>query len=500
MNLGVLNDKIEEAMKVYLETVPTIPAHEFITREEWYETCGLPAFRINKMKAAISEFGDANDILPSDFIYGCFGKDEEYVEQKPIRGIFGQCERLKALFGPMFTIMEKFYFKTRNSIKGIDMLDMPQHIYECIFSTTGNSRVTDYSSLEKSHKEIICLLIIFRVYLKLCAAHADSLEKLDLVSKTRANMKFDWKGFTVFVEWALGSGCRDTSFANFILNDFFCWFTMWMRNVPEDDEKHVCEGDDAGQQVQALTNIKLDTAFLKTAGLNMTFEVFDSVLHGGFCGMTMDDLELQLITDPVRMLLRFGWLPARYAGARIIKHKALYRMKALSLILIFPSCPVIATFCNRVLWLTRDIDHRLALRMESSSYMRTHYEEVDSVYQCLLRKGMANGGMIETPEPGPSTRLLFARQFGMSIDWQFRIEQVFRNLTFGNIEMCLFDVYCDTRSSVWREASETYVVEEGETFTRPPIIDHDRINQLRAQIVGVGANPANLGPSGHTPL
>jgi hypothetical protein len=61
------------------------------------------------------------------------------------------------------------------------------------------------------------------------------------------------------------------------------------------------------------------------------------------------------ITDPGKVLLSFGWTSRQYLQASDLTMRALIRAKALSLRFLYPCCPVLTAFFNRMIYLTRDV-------------------------------------------------------------------------------------------------------------------------------------------------
>lgn len=470
---------IARAMEKYKRTIPIIPDHLFLSYQEWRDSSRLPEWRLAAIDAELREKGEGVHYVSGDDEYGCFIKYEEYDRPKAPRGIFGQSNRLKGILSPLFTTIEREFYATRNTIKHVDFDQLPNHIIECVYQFGAVNRATDYSSLEKSHSKWATDNIVFEAYKYMCQNNPDALARLELALETRARMIFKFKGFSAKCSYRLSSGCRDTSLANLIVNDFLCFYVAEWRGI---SEKHMTEGDDALQSTYAKTNIEADRLMLATLGFDMTFETSDSLFDLSFCGQVLHEDSRQLLTDPAKVILRFGWLPYECAGMRTNKKLALYRMRALSLLLLYPSCPIVATFCNRVLQLTVGIDHRQALRMTRNSYEREHYERVLSAYKCLREKGLIADGRIKTPEPTEATRELFAQHYNISSSFQKEIERDFRSFTIGHFGLCNFTAYCDWRSPQWGTLSRTYVREEEKNFARPEIVDQARRDSLRALV------------------
>lgn len=502
LECDALHPLMERFMDDFVKTLPVIPGDAFMDTEEWLDTCNLPGWRKDLIRKALTEFGDDVDALPEDFVYACFGKDEEYDDYKPVRGIFGQSDRLKGLFGPLFTTIENWLFEVLPSIKHVDLLEWPQEIIDVVFMLGALYRATDYSSMEKSHREWVTRRLVFRCYRHMCQLNARAMLLLALAYATRQDMSFVFRGFVTRTSFRLPTGSRDTAVSNYLLNHIITSFVAWWRDIKE---KHMCEGDDALQALMArYISARLDRAMANLLGLNLTFEVAESLFGLSFCGQIMDEDARQLIVDPCRALLRFGWIPYKHQMCRRSKILALYRMKALSLLLLYGSCPVVGSFCKMVLRQTRRVDHRVAIKMERNSYVKEFYEKVDSQWQYLLREGLATGGSIQMPEPARATRELFDQHFNMGVDMQRRIEAEFDNASdvsegIGNFDNSWFTLYCDTRNVKWRYNSDNYVTSAESGFNRPAVKDPQRLKSLAAKI----KNPAllsELALQGHTDL
>jgi hypothetical protein len=125
---------------------------------------------------------------------------------------------------------------------------------------------------------------------------------------------------------------------------------------------------------------------------------------------------MKIITEPIKVLVKFGWASARYLKARSSKLLMLQRMKALSYLAQYPSCPIVASLCHYILRYSHHLHIAVVHYVRKSGALgvwdRSHFLKV-----------------LEEPsdcEPiSISTRLLFERLFDISVEVQIKCEEYF---------------------------------------------------------------------------
>ena len=207
----------------------------------------------------------------------------------------------------------------------------------------------------------------------------------------------------------------------------------------------VVEGDD-GLFVFPVGQTPRTEDFVE-CGCIIKLEVFDKISHASFCGLLFDETDRQIVADIRKIMASFGWSSRQYVGAKSKTHLALLRCKAMSLIVQYPSCPIVACMARYVLRCTKHIDvRRIIERGKFDMYTRER-----------LIYGMRNFKHNLNAEIGLGTRLLVFDLWGFDLPSQYRFEQYFDSQTF----LTPIDVYSvkDLFPKSWSEFSEKFVVE-----------------------------------------
>ena len=128
-------------------------------------------------------------------------------------------------------------------------------------------------------------------------------------------------------------------------------------------------------------------------GFTIKIEEVDNPCHASFCGMIFADSG-EIIRDPRRFMMGFGWTQSFISGGPRLMDELL-RAKALSTVYETPQCPIVGAFARYALQQTVGVSPR---------FVNDGYHEVPRDERHLPNVC-----------PSADTRLLFEREFGVSI-------------------------------------------------------------------------------------
>lgn len=260
------------------------------------------------------------------FLVDLFAKDENYVEFKHARGIYARDDVAKCYFGPFFKCIENQLYKHPAFIKHVPVDERAEYISEML-DVPGNVFIqTDYSSYESHFSPKLmksCEFVLYEYMLRDVPRGLEGLWVMKTVLQGVNPIKN--KFFSCVITACRMSGEMNTSlgngFANLMLYSFQC-SRLGIEAVG------VVEGDDG--LFSAKPGKHPTTDMFTESGCIIKLNTFTSLSEASFCGLLFDETDKQIITDPVKVLLKFGWTTKQYAGARQNKLKSLMRVKAMS--------------------------------------------------------------------------------------------------------------------------------------------------------------------------
>jgi hypothetical protein len=229
------------------------------------------------------------------------------------------------------------------------------------------------------------------------------------------------------------SGEMDTSSMNSYFNYVLIMFQLF---------KSMEHTEDASQAIVNVTNVrlfltkvveptlegddsiiahfkKLNETILARLGAIAKLETFDSAFDASFCGLLFDPDALDVIYNPFKFLMKFGYTTDRYLHSNQRTKMALLRAKALSFLFVFRACPIITPYCQKILELTPFISERrlqkalLALKREGGFERLIKMTTVDIVTKPILM----------------NTRFLMERTFSCPVELQLVVEKQISSLT-----------------------------------------------------------------------
>lgn len=330
-----------------------------------------------------------------------FIKSEFYVEEKYARTINPRSDHFKVFAGPLIKAVEEQVFSMKWFIKKVSVPDRPALISR-LRSYGTKYFISDYKAFE-SHftPEVLnaCELRLYEHCLSWCP-------DVDVLCDTLGgkNIMTTREGTMCIVKGKRMSGDMNTSLGNSFTNLMLTLFVYHEKGLPVDG---FVEGDDG---VFASSEVPDADDYARLGFSIKIFEV-DSPTLGAFCGLIFNDVgRPEILRDPIRFLMGFGWTHSfLYAGPKIMSE--LLRCKALSAVYETPQCPIIGAIARRALVETRHV--RVDQKM-FEKYMRDGYHERIPIDEINIDEPLM---------PSMTTRHLFALKYGISIPEQLYCEE-----------------------------------------------------------------------------
>lgn len=429
--------------------------------ETWLQESNYPEWRRQELREVYDKLCLKYPILTKlrekEFECKCFIKDEKYqtisisptgqMMFKMFRAIYSRTDEFKVVVGPYFHQIDKILFSRDEFIKTVPVSERPEFILN-YFGDLNPIYETDYSAFE-SHFDpdtmLSCEMQLYR-FLTKCLPFGTEIADLIETAMTGDNICV-FRDITVKIPGRRMSGEMCTSSGNGFSNMMFCYYVAHVHRSPV---KAIFEGDDAliwmpGMKQKTFTNF----------GLRLKMEQKPNVNSASFCGMIFDTTDLCNIADPVKIILHTGWTNRKYCLSKNNVLLSLMRAKGMSLMASYPGCPIIQSFAQMILRLTRGRSvQRIVDHMDM--WEREKFLMIPAkVWNCY--KAVGTG-----------TRLLMEDVFHISIDQQLRIEEYFDQMNYpGPIP---FNLLQDIVSAGQTYCYNTFVVPFPATSEIPSLV------------------------------
>lgn len=373
-----------------------------------------------------------------------FCKDETYVSFKHARGIYAREDVAKCFFGPWFKLMESSLYEHPAFIKHVPVKDRAKYIDNMLRYDGARYVQTDYSSYEAHFTPILmesCEFTMYEHMMKKCEAGKLALDVMRFVLQGENVVQN--KFFHGIVEACRMSGEMNTSLGNGFSNLMLMNFQCVKLGVPCIG---VVEGDDG--LFTFLDSSPKESDFTR-CGCIIKLVEFSRISDASFCGLLYDESDLQIVTDPREVLATFGWTTKQYARAKTNTLKSLLRCKALSYIVQYPGCPIIASLARYGLRVTKSHDVRKYIGRKGICM----WEREQLIY------GLNNFKHCLDEEILIGTRFLVEENYGIDVPTQIRIEQYLDGLDV--LQPLDVNVMYDLFPSDWKSYWNDYVIKLG---------------------------------------
>lgn len=364
-----------------------------------------PAARKAVLTALFEEFCATYQYDPT---VKAFIKFEAYPEYKHPRGIYSRSDSYKAVFGPLYSILDKFVFSHPDFIKHVPVADRAAYLDNLFGEAVGDGNLfkSDYTAYECSYVwELFDAVLLPLVDYVLSSVFGFP----DLVSTIKRDImginRINFRGFMVYILCTLMSGEFITSALNSFCNAACIRFVAHRSGATLGPLK--VEGDDSIFWVIAG---KMSIKIWQGLGLTVKLEGCTSIGDAGFLSMHWVKPD-EMFRDPRKTILKFGWMDARYHGMKSNLRRRFLRCKALSIACETPRAPVVWALASRFIELTKGVV--IGNLLDSNAF--------DSYERQRLKLMLGNW---RTPAP-PSieTRVLCEELFGLSVNEQLDMER-----------------------------------------------------------------------------
>lgn len=399
--------RFRQSVKESIREIPKLSPSSNTTHEFWFQHVRYPFWRMQQLREAYDSFDGL--INPSlHYLTSGFIKAETYMKYKYARTINSRCDFFKAWCGAIFHLIEKAVVAHYPQlIKQIPVKDRPAYIMEHVYMEGATYIATDYVAYEASFtREIMeaCEMQLYEHMTSLLPQGREFMEHVRGALTGKNHMVF--KDFILILKARRMSGEMCTSlgngFTNLQLMKFAC-------REAKSEGFGVVEGDDG---LFRIVGPIPDVASFTSLGFDIKLEVHQDLSRASFCGIIFDPTDGVNITDPVEVLLNFGWSKQDYCGARRSRCLELLRSKSLSFAHQYAGCPIIQELAFYGLRMTKHIDMRRFIEKERGLNMWDR-EQLEIALSDKIQRSVV-------PE---NTRHLMEDVFGISIDDQIKIER-----------------------------------------------------------------------------
>lgn len=381
-----------------------------LTVETWLDKAPYT----QKRKAQLQRTSEMREVCKAGDMYvKSHCKREPYVAPKWFRGIYSRSDFFKTQIGPVCAEIGDRLFNHPAFIKKIPVADRPQAIIDR-FSVPGlKMAANDFTSFESMFKQLqMCVELYFFYFCTQYLGNSQYYFSMMRNIKQGVNSLLFKKWLAKLIAKRY-SGEMDTSSMNGLFNYLLIRFLNFKSGETHDILPFL-EGDDSLNPYFG----KLDETILVRLGALAKLEYFDDVFSASFCGMVFSESSKQIITDPVKAVLGFGWSSEYYLRSNTTKLLCLLRAKSLSMLHTFPGCPILAKMALYGIRCTPQQTDRDLIKVycRGSAYVR----------EKLLN---AINSKIGYEEPTIETRLLVEELYKVTVSQQFEIEKYFDSLT-----------------------------------------------------------------------
>lgn len=419
-----------------------------LTVESWLSTTNYTIKRkeelLMKFNKITNKFDEKHRVVKS------FIKDEFYPEYKHARAINSRSDEFKTLTGPIFQKIGDVLFSRPEFIKKIPIHLRPQYLLDRHYKDGAEYMSTDFSSFEAHFTRQIMEDCEFVMYEHMTQYLAEGPDFMRLVREVIGGKNYiQFKNVLMEIDAKRMSGEMNTSSGNGFSNLMFIQYICSL--YPEVGEvTSTIEGDDS---LSTVTGKCPTTEMFAQFGLRIKIEKHIDLCTASFCGMVFDVDERCNVSDPREVLATFGWTTNKYIKSKKNIKMCLLRCKALSLAYQYPSCPILSALAERVLFLTRSFTIDSFVKKQGSSlYNQYDIELYLAANEYYKQKTDKNGHKIFA-EPGPKTRALVEKLYGITISEQIHIETYLSSI---ELEPINDPVILSHMPKVWCDYYEKY--------------------------------------------
>lgn len=420
------------------------PLRELLSFSTWLESRRDYTVKVKERFAKIhEELQNNNGAALTDreiseiYFVLAFIKDEFYPEEKFPRGIYSRSDIFKVLTGPFFKSIEVELFKLPWFIKNIPVSERPAFLEKLFEGLTGCAS-TDFTSFESSFLDEIFEACEFQLYEYMAGDLSPDLWEIIRSVLSGANyIKFrDGPEAVLLGKRCSGEMC--TSLGNGFTNLMLILFSYWKQfGCHWSEVRAVVEGDDGNHNSPYGV---IDNTTFTELGFTVKMDYNHQVNKASFCGLIYEDGVN--ISDPVKIILRFGWTKNNYLEANEKTYMKLIRAKALSFAHQYPGCPIVSTLAHHYLALTR----KCKLRRDDPLIARMGFWFNETLPEW---EGFDDEANIPRRQTTVAVRNLMQDVFHISVADQHTIEKEIRCSKIGPMCFPTLDKYISDNCRDW---------------------------------------------------
>lgn len=380
--------------------------------QNWLKNTNYPLWRKNQLLDLWNKEG-GTVLMGKHTTVNSFVKDEFYPEFKHPRLINSRHDIYKVAVGPYFKLIEQELFKLPWFIKKIPVDQRAQYIMNRLYKPNGTYIATDYTAFETHFTKEMMDDVEMQLYKYMTSNLPNKYYFNRLLKVLTGTNHLYSHNFHTILEATRMSGEMNTSLGNGFSNLMFMLFAC--EDVNADAVTGVVEGDDGLFCVEG--NSPTSETF-KKMGLTIKLDVLQDISSASFCGLIFDPDDKINITNPVDVLLTFGWTDRKYSGASMKKLKSLLRSKSLSLLYEYKNAPIFQALARYGLRVTEGVR-----AVSANNFNMYEKDQVSQAYEYYNK----HSHILEMPVP-LNTRMLMEREFGISINLQIKIENYLDSL------------------------------------------------------------------------
>lgn len=388
---------------------------EVQTYKEWRDGVNHPEWRKLEYDKAYEDVVNGRVDLGNINKKKCFVKREFYPEPKFHRAIHSPTDHEKVIEGPFAKAIENQVFSRPEYIKTVPRAEWPTYIRDRVAFTNLRWFSSDYSSFEASFVPEIQLSTELKMAKFILSIMLHLRGPRQMLSDAEVKILMSTL-FYALIRGRRSSGKMTTSVFNGVSNPAFVEFILrFLCGATE--VYYVVEGDDGLYGHNGLRD-PTPGDFLRL-GLQIKLIPVDNWYEASFCGVVTHPDVLHTLCDPWKVLLTCSWAGHDYVRAKPHVLRNLAQIKGLSYLAQYPGCPVVQSIA---LWILRVTEFdRQKLNDLLSWYL---LERGTSWWDSRMVEDIRKSSLVPRAVQ-PGSRDVLARVFGVSIDIQLELENMF---------------------------------------------------------------------------
>jgi len=377
-----------------------VPVVQPMGFEDWL---GSTSYNEERKKQLRVEYEALRGGRPSKKLSGhidTFVKSEFYPTWKHARMINSRHDAFKVWSGPRFKAIEDAVYALPEFIKHTPVPERPGKI-RALRQAGRKYYQTDFTAFESHFTPEVMRAVECELYTHCLANDKDAIFLCNvLCGENRMSTR---TGVRASVKARRMSGDMCTSLGNGFTNLMLAKFLVSRKGGSLEG---FVEGDDG----LFCTDVELLASDYEDLGFTIKIEEVADPCEASFCGMVFSDSG-EIIRDPRRFMMGFGWTQSFISAGDGIMDELL-RAKALSTVYETPQCPIVGAFGRYALSKTEGVVPRF---VADGYHVPRDVQNVPAYH------------------PSHDTRLLFEREYGISISTQLLVEECVSRGDFSSV-------------------------------------------------------------------